>query len=398
MSNLLSNAFKFTPQNGRICVHVKRDRLERQETAKITVSDTGVGISPDQLAHIFDRFYQVDGSPTRKIEGAGIGLALTKELVELHHGTIHVQSSEHQGSEFVVQLPLGRAHLREEEIVQGTIEESIFEPMQVQVADDPAQKSTSASGKPLVLIVEDNRDVRFYIHDLLSKRYAVREARDGYDGLQAAIKKTPDLIISDVMMPEMDGYELCQKLKTDERTSHIPVILLTARAAEADKLSGLEIGADDYIIKPFSAQELKVRVKNLIEQRQRLRELFSRKLSVDPSQVTVTSMDRQFLQRAIALVEEHMTDPEFGVEFFAHHIGLSRMHLHRKLKALTGQSPSQFVLILRLKRAAQLLSQRAGTVTEIAYEVGFQNPSNFSARFRRQFGVSPSEYLHHATD
>ncbi|MBN1560199.1 response regulator [candidate division KSB1 bacterium] len=390
VANLLANAFKFTPQNGHILVRVRR----QENDVIISVRDSGIGIPAEQLSRIFDRFHQVDCSQTRKTEGAGIGLALAREMIELHHGSIEVQSELGHGSEFIVRLPLGRAHFKDADIVKGAINESIFEPSPVQpVYAEEIPESATRRGKPLVLIVEDNRDVRYYIRDLLSDGYNIREAEDGLHGLEAAIRKMPDLIISDVMMPEMDGYELCKRIKTDERTSHIPVILLTARAAEADKLVGLETGADDYIVKPFSAQELYIRVKNLIMQRRKLREKFSRKLSVDPSEVTVTSIDTQFLKRAIELVEEHMAQPDFGSDYLARHIGLSRMQLFRKIKALTDLSTSQFVLVIRLKRAAQLLKEKAGTVTEIAYQVGFQNPSYFSACFRRQFGVLPSEYL-----
>ncbi|MBN1560193.1 response regulator, partial [candidate division KSB1 bacterium] len=389
VANLLSNAFKFTPQNGHILVQVRR----QEHDVVISVRDTGIGIPADQLSRIFDRFHQVDGSQTRKTEGAGIGLALAREMIELHHGAIEVQSESQNGSEFFVRLPLGCAHFRQEDIIKGTIDESIFEPRPIEpVPSENLQESGTRRGKPLILIVEDNRDVRYYIRDLLSDSYNIREAEDGMHGLVVAIDKAPDLIICDVMMPEMDGFELCKKIKTDERTSHIPVILLTARAAEADKLSGLEIGADDYIVKPFSAPELRARVRNLIEQRRRLREKFSRKLSVDASEVTVTSMDRKFLERAIALVEEHMAEPDFDIEYLARHIGLSRMQLHRKMKALTDLSASQFVQLIRLKRGAQLLKEKAGTVTEVAYEVGFRNPAYFSTCFRRQFGVAPSEY------
>lgn len=393
VANILSNAFKFTPEGGHIVVRVERQKNEKGKFCEITIQDSGIGIPEDELSHIFDRFYQIDDSQTRKHEGAGIGLALAKEMAELHHGTIEVESQPCQGSLFTVRLPLGRTHLKDDEISKEPIEETIFEPRAVETSGTDSQNQAQKKSKPLVLLVEDNHDVRFYIRDLLSGSYNVREAQNGVQGLDMAIRKSPDLIISDVMMPEMDGFELCEKIKTDGRTSHIPIILLTARADESDKLSGLETGADDYIIKPFSAQELKIRVNNLIEQRKRLRETFSRKLDVDPSEITVTSMDREFLNRAIKIVEEHMAHSSFSIEFLARRLGLSRMHLHRKIKALTDLTASQFVLLIRLKRAAQLLEERAGTVTEIAYQVGFENPSYFSACFRKQFGVRPSEYL-----
>ena len=392
LNNVLSNAFKFTSSGGRVDVSLKSANDKHIE---LNVTDTGVGIPSDQMDKIFDRFYQVDGSQTRKQEGTGIGLALTKELIELHGGTISVTSQFGNGTAFTLRLPKGAEHLSANEIVKEPINESIFEPIEIDLDASPqAQGASNGAKKPLVLVVEDNRDVRQYIRDFLADAYHIREAENGRAGFDLAVDKLPDVIISDVMMPEMDGYELCRTLKTNACTSHIPVILLTARAAEADKLAGLEIGADDYIIKPFSATEVRVRVKNLIEQRRRLRQAFSKKLDVAPSEITVTSMDQQFLKRAIDYVEAHMGEAAFSIEHMAYDIGVSRMHLHRKLKALTDLTPSQFVLILRLKRAAQLLSQHAGTVTEIAYDVGFQNPSYFSACFRKQFGVAPSEYVH----
>jgi DNA-binding response OmpR family regulator len=246
--------------------------------------------------------------------------------------------------------------------------------------------------KPFILIIDDNSDVRRFIRSHLDQDYHILEAADGAEGLQKAIEKMPDLIISDVMMPKMDGIELCRQVKTDERTSHIPVILLTARASGESKVEGLETGADDYITKPFDARELLVRVKNLIEQRRKLRERFRREMSLQPREVTVNSMDEQFLQRALDIVEKHLSDSEFGVETFSKQIGMSRQHLNRKLQALTTHSANDFIRIVRLKRAAQLLEKKSATVTEIAYEVGFNNPAYFAECFRKEFGRSPSQY------
>ncbi|RMD98959.1 MAG: DNA-binding response regulator, partial [Calditrichaeota bacterium] len=245
---------------------------------------------------------------------------------------------------------------------------------------------------PLVLIVEDNDDMRRYLRNSLNQGFDIIEAENGQSGYQVACKKTPDLIVSDVMMPEMDGYALCEKLKTDQRTSHIPVILLTARAGQEDKLEGLEIGADDYLTKPFDARELNIRVKNLIEQRQRLRERFSREITVQPKEITVTSIDEKLLQRAIDIVEENMSNSEFDIDQFCRAIGMSRSTLNRKLRALTGLSTNGFIRTLRLKRASLLLQKKSATIVEIAYEVGFNNPSYFAECFRQQFGKSPSEY------
>lgn len=396
ITNILSNAFKFTAEYGHISVVVRKKVSEKpDEYVIISISDNGIGIPEDKLDAIFNRFYQVDGSRSRKGEGTGIGLALTKELIERHHGNIYVKSKLKYGSTFEIALPLGRDHLRDEEIVNEPISEFIYKPEDIEIEPPSPEKQKTSAHKPLVLIVEDNPDVRFYICSFLANEYRIREARDGIEGFAFATTKMPDVIISDVMMPEMDGFVLCEKLKKDERTSHIPIILLTARASDESKLSGLETGADDYIIKPFNTNEVRARVKNLIAQRQILREKFSHKITVSPSDVAVTSVDEQFLRRIIAVIEEHMASADFSTEFLAKKIGLSRMQLHRKLKALTDLSTSRFIQTIRLKRAAQLLNNNAAPVTQIAYEVGFENPTYFAECFKKHFGVAPSKYTSH---
>lgn len=254
------------------------------------------------------------------------------------------------------------------------------------------EPSEGSDALPIVLIVEDNADVRTYIRDYLEKEYQIMEAVDGEDGFEKSAEAVPDLIISDVMMPKMDGHELCRKLKTDERTSHIPVILLTARAGGESKVEGLETGADDYIIKPFDARELQVRVKNLIEQRRKLRERFRKEIRLQPKDIAVTSMDEEFLQKVMNVIEENLSDPEFSTEEFAKKVALSRSQLHRKLRALTDYPTHEFIRMYRLKRAAQLLQHHAGTVTEICYDVGFNSLSHFAKAFRELFGQSPSEF------
>jgi signal transduction histidine kinase/ligand-binding sensor domain-containing protein/DNA-binding response OmpR family regulator len=426
--NLLSNALKFTPERGTVAVNlnIPPGPLRQKDGApsaskggiggefpplkgdkggcpsagyiEITISDTGIGIPQDRLDKIFDRFYQVDDSYTREHEGTGIGLALTKELVELHHGKIVVKSELNKGTTFTVYLPLGKEHLKPEEIVSEIpSEEFKLEIFQEEPSEglEPSECYAPPSRRralPLVLIVEDNRDMRIYMQDCLASNYRVIEAVDGEDGLHRAIEKIPDLIISDVMMPKMDGFEMCGRLKSDERTSHIPVILLTARASDESKIKGLELGADDYLIKPFDRTELLVRAKNLIEQRRKLRERFSRDISLQPKEIAVTSYDEKFLQRTMDIIERHLTDSEFTVDSLLKEVGLSRMQLHRKLRALINCSASEFIRVLRLKRAAQLLQQKSGNVTEIAFEVGFNNLSYFSRCFRQQFGKLPSEY------
>jgi signal transduction histidine kinase/ligand-binding sensor domain-containing protein/DNA-binding response OmpR family regulator len=444
--NLLSNAFKFTPEGGRVAVTVGGQR-----SAFISITDTGPGISPAHLPHIFDRFYQADDSDARFQEGTGIGLALAKELVELHHGEIRVESELGKGTAFFVLLPLGSGQLREEEKRGrgedwriggledwriggledwriggledwriggledwriGGLEEGLeeFETWNLEHETRNSKHETRntkhetrntkhETHSPLLLIVEDNRDLRYYIRGFLEDSYSIIECGDGKAGFEKALETIPDLVISDVMMPVMDGYELCTKLKTDERTSHIPVILLTARAAVEDKLQGLETGADDYVAKPFNPEELLARIRNLIQQRKALREKFISDYWKGPHmpglQIPASGlgmMDKEFLKKAIEVTESHLSDPDFSISVFCREIAMSRQQLYRKLRALMDQAPTEFVRTIRLKKAAELLAQRSGTVSEIAYDTGFNTLSYFTKCFKEQFGVNPSEY------
>jgi DNA-binding response OmpR family regulator len=246
---------------------------------------------------------------------------------------------------------------------------------------------------PLVLIVEDNQDLRTYLHESLAASYHILEANNGLEGYKQAIERIPDLVLSDVMMPKMDGTELCQKLKTDERTSHIPIILLTAKGDRESKLEGLEIGADEYLTKPFEFTELLVRIKNLIEGRKKLRECYSREITWQPSAISITSADERFLQKLMQVLDESIADSTFGVEQLGQELAMSRMQLFRKLKALTNQSPGEFIRSLRLQRGAELLAKGAGTVAEVAFLVGFNDPSYFTKCFQKQYGKTPSEYI-----
>jgi len=410
--NLLSNAFKFTGEGGRIAVSV--NSLPTSRGVSISVSDTGHGIPPDNLEHIFNRFYQADDSYSKDQEGSGIGLAFTKELVELHHGKITVESHSDSPENFrdrnekrtifTIILPFGKDHLKPEEVVDHLkeYEEEVelkehFDVTQEQVivSDD---ENLEDNAKPLLLIVEDNDDMRSYIRTCLPSEYIIAEAIDGEMGLAKAINKIPDLVVSDVMMPKMDGLQLCQKLKSDERTSHIPVILLTAKAGLENKLEGLETGADDFISKPFEVDELLIRIKNLIDQRNKLRDIFSQKIISPESFVQklqdsiISSTDQKFLKKANEVVEESLQDYNFGAELFSSKMNMSRMQLYRKLKAMVNQSAGDFIRTIRLNRAAQLLQAKSGNVTEVSFEVGFNNLSWFTKCFKEQFGVLPSEY------
>jgi CheY-like chemotaxis protein/nitrogen-specific signal transduction histidine kinase/AraC-like DNA-binding protein len=404
VGNLVSNAFKFTPEGGSVTVALAEVRsqisdVRTQNWAQISVSDTGLGIPADQLDKVFDRFFQVDTSYTREHEGSGIGLALVKELVELHHGEVEVRSEVGQGTELTVLLPLGRHHLKDEEIVETPAgEESLSNGMSAPHAKTHAYEPPEAGKplmadvqKPLILVVEDNADVRAYIKGFLIASYQVAEAQDGAAGIEMAAESIPDLVISDVMMPKKDGFEVCKTLKLDERTSHVPVILLTAKAGSENKIEGLESGADDYLVKPFEAKELLARVKNLIDLRRKLRERFSVGEVLKPGEITVSSIDDAFLQKVKSIVETHISEEGFGSEDLSREVCMSRSQIHRKLTALTGMSAGDFIRYLRLHRAMDLLQQKAATVAEIAYMVGFGTPAHFTKSFHDFFGKTPSE-------
>ncbi|MEJ2196192.1 MAG: response regulator [Ignavibacteriaceae bacterium] len=398
--NLLSNAFKFTPEGGFVSVKISStfDKTSNIEFAKIKISNSGEGISSDKLDKIFDRFYQADDSSVRNYEGTGIGLSLTKELVELHHGKIKAESEPGKVTTLTVYLPLGKKHLHPEEILETPTE--ITPEIDTKLVESTLthESETGTTTRPTVkdsstlLIVEDNADMRNYMRESLESSYKIIEAENGEEGIQQSLEHSPDMIISDVMMPKMDGFQFCTEIKKDERTSHIPVILLTAKASGESKIEGLETGADDYLTKPFDTRELLVRIKNLIEQRKRLQKKFQKEFTVSPGEITVTSIDERLVQKAIAVVEKNISDPNFDTVMMAKETGISRTLLNTKLKALTGLPTGEFIRTLRLKRAAQLLQKGYGNVTQVAYDVGFQNLSYFAKAFRKQFGQSPSHY------
>ena len=386
LTNLISNAIKFTPERGHVTVAVTRN----DDQIVLAVEDTGVGVPPDQLEHIFARFYRATDSSTAP--GSGIGLALAKELVQLHGGTISAvspanpESVEHPGTRIIVQLPCNAA--RSGRLDQPvSVESAEPTPRELPEEEDTSEKS------PLVLLVEDNEDMRLYVGSILADDYRLVEAKDGREALARAREAWPDLVISDIMMPRMDGLELCRTLKTDENTSHIPIVLLTAKGSEEAQVIGLETGADDYITKPFSSAVLLARISNLLESRRLLRERFSRSTIPDPEEVTVTSTDERFLQKAMDVLEENMGDYNFDVDAFAGEMLMSRSSLYRKIKALTGHSPSVFIRSIRLKRAAFLLESGQLSVSEIAYRVGFLDMSYFSTCFKNQFQCTASQYM-----
>jgi signal transduction histidine kinase/ligand-binding sensor domain-containing protein/DNA-binding response OmpR family regulator len=400
LNNLLSNAFKFSETGDSINVGVSQcadSQLCKDGEVMIRVSDTGIGIPKNHLTKVFDRFHQVDNTETRQWGGTGIGLSLTKELVELHGGTISVDSNPDVGTIFTICLPRGKDHLAAHEIVQSTSISA--EHTSVDATDHDSEDNRNqvernhAEALPILLIVEDNLDVRNYIRSYLDKSYQCYEAVDGQDGLNKVRQLIPDLVISDIMMPKMNGLEFCRHMKTDERTSHIPVLMLTAKADMGSKVKGLETGADAYLTKPFEAIELKIRIKNLIDQRQALRERFQKEFNLIPADLDISSMDRQFLQGAIQIISDKMDDPDFKVDMFSQKIFMSRQQLNRKLKALTGRTAVEFVRLIRLKRAAVLLKNNHASITEIAYQVGFSNPSHFSRSFHDEFGKTPTAFI-----
>jgi signal transduction histidine kinase/ligand-binding sensor domain-containing protein/DNA-binding response OmpR family regulator len=405
ITNLISNALKFTPDRGSVMVTLgySRDKdIASGLYAEIRVKDSGPGIPDDEKEKIFDRFYQVSNSDSRDYEGSGIGLALTKELVELYKGKIHVDSEVGQGSTFTVVLPVSRAHFREDEIVAVS-----EKPAKVKFIDDheilireaaePGLKKDtvreSDKERPVILIVEDNMDLREYISGNLSSQYQILEAENGREGLDIAIECIPDLVISDLMMPEMDGVEMCDRLKKDTRTNHIPLIILTAKADRESKLESLETGADDYIIKPFDAEELQVRVKNLIEQRRKLREFYRKEFLADPAVHEIPLPENEFLDRFMDCLKKHLTESGFNVEQLGEELHLSRTQLYRKILALTDHTPGEFIRNFRLKMAARMFLEGHTNITKVLYTVGYNSPSHFTQSFRELFGINPSEYI-----
>lgn len=388
--NLLSNAFKFTPIDGSVKVKIAIEEQNHKQQLLLTISDTGVGIAPEMHKRIFERFFQQENNKTLSQNGTGVGLALTKQFVELHDGTIKVSSEAGKGSTFVVSIPLTT-------IKQTPQHNTATNDLSSESIDSTQHPDSASNNKTLinhtVLVVEDNNDLRQYITENLDSTYHVKSAANGKIAWDMLINDLPDLIISDIMMPVMDGIELCNKIKTDARTSHIPVILLTAKSSNEHKLEGLQTGADDYITKPFSFELLALRIKNNINSREKLRLKFANtKATIEPSEICVTSLDEQLLSKILETVDQNIGNENYSVEQLSKEIGLSRAHLYKKLVALTGKTPVQFIRVMRLKRAAQLLRESQLTITEIAYKVGYSGSRYFSKHFKDEFQVSPSTY------
>jgi len=371
-NNLVSNALKFTPDDGAVNVRAKTADKE----LILTISDTGVGISKQESDRIFDRYYQVKNNGNPAIPGSGIGLAMVKELVEFLQGSIRVESEKNTGTTFTVQLPLYLSNRETADNLQKedlTGREGLCEPFE---------------NESIILVVEDNEDVLYYIQKIIGTTYKVLTAGDGEAGFKLAKKVIPDIIISDVMMPKMDGYALTKKLKEDPNTDHIPVILLTAKASQDEKVQGLAHGADAYLTKPFHEEELKLRINNLIENRQNLKVFFTEK---DRPEKDMESQD-PFLKKMLSVMEDHYADEDFGIGELIDALHLSRMQVHRKLKALTNLSTSQFINYFRLEKGKNFLKEGQLNISEVAYACGFSDPGYFSKLFGKKYGVNPISY------
>ncbi len=390
--NLLSNAIKYTPAGGKVTLEVESAEKDQNGYLQIKVSDTGSGIPKEELESIFDRFYQASNTNINDAVGTGIGLALVKELIELHKGFIKVESELGKGSTFKVFLPLGKDHLLPEEITTIPISRN---PMMDQSLEEEIPEAAIMEDEekdlPMLLLIEDNQDLRIYIREILNSHYQIQEAIDGEEGVSKAIEIIPDVIISDLMMPKMDGLEVCKSLKEDYRTSHIPIILLTARSSQEDKIEGLKSLADEYLTKPFDKEELMVRLENLIAIRKKMQAYFSHGDLLKPKKLHLNSVDQIFIEKITEKLELEISNSMFSVEELAESVALSRSQLFRKIKAITNLSPNEFIRSFRLHRAMDMLQQKSATVAEVAYEVGFQNPSYFSKCFQKQFGLLPSE-------
>lgn len=410
--NLLSNAFKFTSSGEKVSLMLE----EMTEGISIVIADTGRGIPEKDLPLLFNRFFQVDDSATRIHEGTGIGLALAKELIELHEGQIEVESTEGFGARFIIQLPTSEPQTPNPQTLKPSSDPTFIEttlqdlgiPTQIPQYLTPPNPNTPKlqhpnTPLPLLLVIEDNPDMRMYIRGHLGHTFTVLEAENGREGLAQAFESIPDLILSDVMMPEMDGLEVCAAIKADERTSHIPVVLLTARAQVEHRIAGYESGADAYLPKPFNAQELQVRVRTLIEERRRIRESFAASADynspvpesdngVIKEEPVLPPQEAAFLKKMEAIIKEQLGNSQFGLDQMAEEAMMSRRQLQRKMQALTNEGPTVMLRRMRLSRAAELLKSNNISVKEVCFEVGFKSKSSFARTFRETYGMSPSEY------
>ena len=390
VTNILSNAFKYTTSNGAVNVMVDLNETH----LNLEISDTGKGMSKEDLKRIFERFYRVAGNEEK---GSGIGLALTKELVDLHNGNISVDSTKNIGTTFKVRLPILLEGLPEAISITDksvSLTESLNDVVPIPNPEtniEASSKTQKSQEHAVVLVVEDNADLRYFISDILKNHYRILTAEDGLQGERMAFEHIPDVVISDIMMPKRDGYELCNSLKANPKTSHIPIILLTAKAGQKHKIEGLTQGADAYLTKPFDDQELLLRMKNLIDARKKLWDHFKSLDMLLVDDIKVCSIDDKFLQDVLKTIKENLDNEQFGVGDIARNVGFSRSQLHRKLTALCGKSTNQLIIEVRMNEALRMLKQKVGTVSEIAYSVGYSNLSYFTKSFKEKFGKLPSK-------
>ena len=395
--NILSNAFKFTPTGGEIRIRLTTNEKE----ATISIYDNGEKIPEDKLERIFERFYQSPSSANDRNIGTGIGLDLTRSLVELHHGSIEAHNNpDGAGCEFVVTIPLGNEHLTAEEMLTDEPEEE--ETTESIIVEEPEEEETDVVSdlpkvgkRQKIVVVEDDSEIRGYLTEALSDDYEITGCENGKEGLAAVLKQMPDLVVSDVMMPEMDGTTLCSKIKTNNATSHIPVILLTAKSREEDQLEGLETGADAYIVKPFNMEILRRTIVNLIHSHHTLQLKFGRNDQLEElvDDIKMKSPDEKLLERVMTSINHNLNNTELSVDKIAEEVGISRVHLHRKMKELTGQTPHDFIRNIRMKKAASLLASADMNVSEVMYACGFSNAASFSTVFKKMYGMSPREYM-----
>ena len=395
--NLISNAFRYTPKGGLISIDVSKDK----KNLIVKIKDTGIGINEEYVDKIFDRFFKVPtlNEPQENYnKGTGIGLSIARGIIQLHHGHITVKNRKQLGTIFTVTIPFGRNHLADDEILDNlNLSEDIsiynFQLREIQEnSDKKIDNLILEKDKPLVLIVEDNNELRSFLENFLKDTYNIKEAENGKVALEMVLKYNPDLVISDIVMPEMVGTELCLKIKENIKTSHIPVILLTSRSSLMYRHEGLESGADDYISKPFNLKEFKLRVHNILESSKRLKIKFQSEDYLTPGDITLTSIDETLLKKAMEIVELNIANEQFDIPFFCQELGVSRTMLFTKIKAWTDFTPNGFIQEIRMKRAVQLLEQNKINISQISYKVGFKNPKYFSKCFQKKYGLTPTQF------
>ena len=392
--NIMSNALKYTPEKGSISISL----IHSDHSYTLRIADTGRGIPAEELPHLFERFYQAKGA----IGGTGIGLSLVKAYIDMHHGDVHAESEDGKGTTFVIKLPDSQPGYdpAKDAPAATQAEKGLVDDNYIATDSTPKENSdriTNAENfdaeRPLVLIIDDNNGMRAYLRSILQDKYNVSEATNGEQGLEKARREVPKLVVCDVMMPVMNGLEFTKRLKADTATSHIPVVLLTARSLSEQRKEGYDTGADSYITKPFSGQVLLSRIENLMRSRVMLRSVFAGDKQEAEEEEKLNAADKSFVGRLRSAIQENLGDSDFSVERLGEEIGLSRVQLYRKVKALTGQTPVELLRKARLTKARQLLEKTEKSVSEIAYEVGFNDPKKFARYFKEEFGMLPSEYV-----